>query len=90
LLFVKGAVGFVALAVPMLLSFVTLVIKAQHSKVAKIGLNILLIIFLNSFADSLEVTVYIVWMALVFMGIAYKESQGQSLYRQMQAAEAGR
>jgi hypothetical protein len=88
LLFVKGAVGFLALAVPMLFSFVILIFKSQSSRVAKIALNILLVIFLNSFADSLEVTVYIVWMSLVFMGIAFKESQGQDLYLKPQTARA--
>ncbi|WP_019502899.1 hypothetical protein [Pseudanabaena sp. PCC 6802] len=88
LLFVKGAVGFAALAVPMLFSFVTLVFKAQSSKTAKIALNIHLVIFLNSFADSLEVTVYIVWMSLIFMGIAFKESQGRDLNLNLETAPA--
>jgi hypothetical protein len=87
LLFVKGAVGFVALAVPMLCSFVILIFKAQSSRIAKIALNILLVIFLNSFADSLEVTVYIVWMSLVFMGIAFKEGQEQDLHLTLQSTQ---
>jgi hypothetical protein len=86
LLFVKGIVGFFALAVPMLISFVTLVVKAQSSATAKIALNILLVIFLNSFADSLEVTIYIVWMSVTFIGIAFKEGQRESLHLKPEAA----
>jgi len=46
LLFVKGIVGFYALLIPMLWSFLALMIKAQSSKTAQTGLAILLILFL--------------------------------------------
>lgn len=80
LLFVKGIVGFIALAIPMMCSFIDLLVKAQKSPVAKIALRILIVIFLNTFADSIEVTAYLIWPALVFLGIASKQQQSKLSY----------
>jgi hypothetical protein len=46
LLFVKGTVGFIALFIPMLWSFIELVIKAQSDQVARVALSMVLILFL--------------------------------------------
>lgn len=73
LLFVKGLVGFVAFLVPMLCSFIDLLIKAQKSVTAKVALSVLLTIFLFSFNDNQEVIFYLYWPGLVIMGIAFKE-----------------
>ncbi len=72
LLFVKGAVGFAALAIPVAWSVVDLAVKAQRDRVARTGLGILLAIVLFSLADNIEVIAYLIWPSLVFIGIAFR------------------
>jgi len=72
LLFVKGFVGVIALAIPMLCSFLYLLVKAQKSETAKVGLSILLILFMYTFGENLEILAYLYWPGLVVMGIAFK------------------
>ncbi|WP_017720617.1 hypothetical protein [Kamptonema formosum] len=73
LLFVKGIVGLLALAVPMLWSFADLLVKAQNSAVARVGLSMVLILFLYTFGENLEILAYLFWPALVIMGVAFRE-----------------
>ena len=72
LLFVKGAVGFAALAVPLGWSLVELTIKAQRDRVARIGLGIILAILMFSLGDNVEIIAYLIWPSLVFLGIALR------------------
>ena len=72
LAFVKGMVGFYAMAIPMILSFFVLLIKAQKSKEAATGLAILFILFLYTFGENLEILVYLYWPGMIAMGIAFK------------------
>ena len=74
LAFVKGMVGFYALAIPMFLSFWFLLIKAQKHEVAGTGLAILFILFLYTFGENLEILAYLYWPGLIVMGIAFKNS----------------
>jgi hypothetical protein len=73
LLYVKGLVGFWALAVPMAWSFVEMLIKAQTFKVAQVGLGMMLILFLYTFGENLEILAYLYWPALVILGIAHRQ-----------------
>jgi hypothetical protein len=82
LLFVKGLVGFIAFLIPMILSFLTLILKAQKSLIARVALCFLLTLFLFTFNDSQEVLAYLYWPGLIIMGIAFKtEEQSQDLAR---------
>lgn len=72
LLFVNGLVGFAAFLVPMVCSFIDLLIKAQRSVTAKVALSVLLIMFLYSFAETLDGLAYLYWPGLLIMGIAFK------------------
>jgi hypothetical protein len=74
LLFVKGAVGFGALAFPLFWSFVTLLIKAQEIPLARVGLSMVLILFMYTFGENLEILAYLYWPGLVMMGIAFKST----------------
>ncbi|MEM9001901.1 MAG: O-antigen ligase domain-containing protein [Cyanobacteria bacterium P01_F01_bin.86] len=78
LLFVKGIVGFYALAVPMAISFIVLLWKAQNSDVGRAGLAVLCILFLYTFGENLEILAYLYWPGLVIMGIALKPKPQQS------------
>ncbi len=75
LLFVKGIVGFMALAIPMALSFIYLLIKSMNSKypTAKVGLSVVMILFLYTFGENLEILVYLYWPGLLVMGIACQD-----------------
>jgi len=70
LLFVKGAVGFVALAVPLAWSFFELLAKAQRDPVARAALGVVLVLVFNSFGENLEILAYLAWPGLLVMGIA--------------------
>jgi O-Antigen ligase len=73
LLFVKGMVGFLALAIPLLYSFVDLILKSQTNSVARVGLSMTLILFLYTFGENLEILAYLYYPALIMMGIAFKQ-----------------
>ena len=78
-LYSYGLVGCVALAVAFLWSFIDLLIKAQTSDVAKVGLSIILVLLLGSLADNLEFFTYLYWPGLIILGIAFKENPSQCL-----------
>ncbi len=72
LLFVKGAVGFIGLAVPLAWSITELTIKAQRDPVARVGLGILLSIVVFSLGDNIEIIAYLIWPSLLFLGTAFR------------------
>ncbi|AFZ58632.1 O-antigen ligase domain-containing protein [Anabaena cylindrica FACHB-243] len=76
LLFVKGIIGFMALALPLGFSFVDLLIKSMDSRreTAKVGLSIVMILFLYTFGENLEILVYLYWHGLLVMGIGCQEN----------------
>ncbi len=74
LLFVKGIMGFASLAVPMIYSFGDLLIRSQFSQISSVGLSMVLILFLYTFGENLEILAYLYYPALVMMGIAFKQS----------------
>lgn len=73
ILFIKGIVGFIGFIAPLLLSFVDLLIKAQKSETAKVGLSIVLLLISYSFAENLEMLAYLIWPSLLMLGIAFKD-----------------
>ena len=75
LAFVKGMVGFYALAIPMFLGFLFLLIKAQNNRDAATGLAILFILFLYTFGENLEILAYLYWPGLVVMGIGFSKNK---------------
>ncbi|BAY80856.1 hypothetical protein NIES267_03210 [Calothrix parasitica NIES-267] len=73
LLYTKGLVGFMALALPVLWSLIELLIKSRHSKIAETSLSILLILLLFSLGEQIDILGYICWPGLILMGIAFKQ-----------------
>jgi hypothetical protein len=71
LLFVKGVVGFTALAIPMIYSFGDLLFKSQRNDIAKSGLTMMLVIFLYTFGENLEILAYLYWPGLMLMGMGF-------------------
>jgi hypothetical protein len=72
LLFVKGAVGFAALAIPLAWTFIECLIKAQKDRVARAALGVTLVLLVNSFGENLEILAYLTWPGLLLIGIAMK------------------
>ncbi len=73
LLFVKGAVGFISLAIPMLASFLALwsnaINPAPRNGAARTGVSVILILFLYTFGENLEILPYLIWPGLIFIGL---------------------
>jgi hypothetical protein len=72
LLFVKGIVGLCALAVPMVVSLADLLLRASSVPLARTGIAVLLILFLFSFGENLEILAYLFWPGLMVLGAAHK------------------
>jgi len=86
LLYVKGIVGFLALAIPMIWSFMDLTTKAQKSESAKVGLSMILVLFFYTFGENLEILAYLFWPGLVMIGIGFKaEDQKEQLQEMRQS-----
>lgn len=76
LLFVKGIVGFYALLVPMAWTFLTLLWRAQSNPDARVGVAMMLILFLYTFGENLEILAYLFWPALVIIGAGLRRQAG--------------
>ena len=81
LLYVKGMVGLISLATPMLWSLGELLLKAQADRVARAALGVLLVLGLYSFGENLEILVYLFWPGIVIIGIASKRRLVSPLHR---------
>jgi hypothetical protein len=89
LLFVKGLVGVLALALPMLWSLVVLVRHAHRSETGRVALCMLVLLFLYTFAENLEILVYLFWPAMVVMGMAFREATFRRIAATWKPALAG-
>ena len=72
LLFVKGLVGVVAFAVPMVLTVIVLIVRGQSTKAAMAGLMVLIGMWIYSFGENLEVLAYLFWIGLVVIGLGMR------------------
>ncbi|PKH03002.1 capsular biosynthesis protein [Psychromonas sp. MB-3u-54] len=75
LLFVKGLVGLLALAIPMVLSTLYLFIFAHNNIQARSALCMLLVLICYSFFENLEILAYLYWPALFWLGMVLKNLQ---------------
>jgi len=75
LLFVKGMAGAAALAVPMAWSLFACGRLALRAPIGRVGLAMMLVLFLYSFGENLEVLAYLCWPALALVGAAARASQ---------------
>lgn len=71
-LYTHGIVGFIGILIPIVYTFIELLIKAQRSKLATTALIILLICILFSFGENLEGLAYLYWPGLVVIGMGLK------------------
>ena len=76
LLFVKGAVGAMALAIPLAWSLLEFTLLAlARSRAGKIALAMVLLMTFYSIGENLEILAYLMWPGLIAMGIAAREVQ---------------
>lgn len=73
LLYVKGIIGFAALAIPLLFSLAEFLIKSQTSSLCRVALCLILIIGFYTFAENLEILTYLIWPCLIVVGAAIRE-----------------
>lgn len=73
LLFVKGAVGFAALLLPLVASFLLLAARAQKSRNARTALGIMIFFSFSTFTENVEMLAYLMWPGFVMLGIAAAE-----------------
>lgn len=73
LLFVKGIVGFAALAIPLATSLLMLGTRGLNGTVVeRTGFLCALLLFLYTFGENLEILAYLIWPGLLFVGLAHK------------------
>ena len=75
LLFVKGLVGAISLALPFLVSFITLIGSILKSPISASAVAVLLQLFLYTFGENLEILAYLFWPGLIVIGIAHKSAR---------------
>lgn len=73
LLFVKGIVGALALALPMIWSLAELTWWSGRIDAARVGLTMLLLLLIYTFGENLEILAYLIWPSLMLIGIAHRE-----------------
>lgn len=72
LLFVKGLFGAVALAAPLGMTLITLLVRAQNELSARTGFGLTLALLMYSFGENLEILAYLYWPALIVIGTALR------------------
>jgi hypothetical protein len=72
LLFVKGMIGLLALAVPMGVTVLLLVKQAHQNRDAQAALSLMLVLILYSFGENLEILAYLYWPALILIGASLR------------------
>lgn len=70
LLFVKGVVGLLALAIPLFITFLCLTLTLASSHASRPALMILMVFVGYSFFENLEILSYLYWPALMWLGMA--------------------
>lgn len=70
LLFVKGLIGCLALAIPMILTAFVLFILGGLSRLNHAAFCLVVVLLCYSFFENLEILVYLCWPALLIIGMA--------------------
>ncbi|GGE62487.1 capsular biosynthesis protein [Actibacterium pelagium] len=73
LLFVKGLTGALAFGIPMLLQTVLCLVDAAKNPRGYLPLGIVMVFILLSFGENIEIEAYLLWPALLMLGIHARE-----------------
>jgi hypothetical protein len=71
----------------MIYSLGDLLIKSQRNDTAKLGLTMLLVIFLYTFGENLEILAYLFWPGLIAIGMGFLERPNENDIEPSQAIE---
>jgi hypothetical protein len=77
LLFVKGIVGLLALAIPMLITALYLLSQSRTSQLSYSAFCMFLVFIFYSFFENLEILAFIYWPALLWIGMALNPLKSQ-------------
>lgn len=80
LLFVKGIVGLISLAIPMAISLIYFACFMHVNQKARAALCMLTVFACYSFFENLEILAYLYWPALFWLGLAFKNIQRRGAY----------
>lgn len=78
LLFVKGVVGFVGFLVPFLVHGLRVLADAVQNRRARLPLGLYLTLTMMTFGENIEIQIYLLWPALVILGIHLREMVGEN------------
>ncbi|RLQ88862.1 O-antigen ligase domain-containing protein [Notoacmeibacter ruber] len=73
LLFVKGLTGFFALAIPMTVHFFVAAVDSVRHPRGRLPLSIMLAMLILTFGENIEIEAYLLWPALLLLGIHARE-----------------
>ncbi|WP_114390600.1 O-antigen ligase domain-containing protein [Notoacmeibacter marinus] len=73
LLFVKGLTGFLAFAIPLAVHMLAVIADSIHHLRGRLPLSIMLAILILTFGENIEIEAYLLWPALVLLGIHMRE-----------------
>lgn len=85
LLFVKGMVGFLAFLVPMIFQAGLAAVDAARSPRGRLPFGIVLTMLLLSLGENIEIEVYLLWPALLLLGVHAREMDDESRLKKMNA-----
>ena len=69
LLFVKGLIGFMALALPFLIHAALITKDAIHHPRGRLPLGLMMVLIILSIGENIEIEAYLLWPALMALGI---------------------
>ena len=80
LLFVKGIVGLLALAIPLLFTALYLLLTSYHSPMSPSAFCMVMVLVCYSFFENLEILAYLYWPALLWIGMALNPKKSGACY----------
>lgn len=89
LLYVKGFLGVLCLAVPLAWAALEMLVLAQVSALGRAGLGFVFMLFYYSGGENLEILSYLFWPGLLLLGAAHREAALQGARRVARAPRAG-
>ena len=73
LLFVKGILGIIALAIPMLFTLAKFIFVSEPPVTRQLGFAILVLLGFYSLGENLEMLAYLIWPGLIYIGIVFRD-----------------
>ncbi|MAU19485.1 MAG: capsular biosynthesis protein [Martelella sp.] len=78
LLFVKGLTGFLAMLVPLLAQTLIVLVDCVRHPRGRLPLSIVFVMIVLSFGENIEIEAYLLWPALMMLGIHAREMRNSS------------